>query len=109
MQHLAAAASRARYVHRRERQRHFGLGPSQVAFASPEEVPVQICPLSPRFQDATLNSPNSDSPSPGSPLSSVGTLNENGSSRTGINKISPRYIPEIHALLLNANNKLNFF
>ncbi|XP_023549293.1 E3 ubiquitin-protein ligase RHF1A isoform X1 [Cucurbita pepo subsp. pepo] len=84
MQHLAAAASRARYVHRRERQRHFGLGPSQGASACPEEVPVLICPLSPRFQDATLSSPNSDSPSPGSPLSSGG--------RTGISKVTPRVL-----------------
>ncbi|XP_023549294.1 E3 ubiquitin-protein ligase RHF1A isoform X2 [Cucurbita pepo subsp. pepo] len=82
--HLAAAASRARYVHRRERQRHFGLGPSQGASACPEEVPVLICPLSPRFQDATLSSPNSDSPSPGSPLSSGG--------RTGISKVTPRVL-----------------
>lgn len=79
MQHLAAAASRARYVQRRERQRHFGLGPSEVTSGCPEEIP-----MSPRFQDATPTSPNSDSPSPGSPLSSVG--------RTGISKVSPRVI-----------------
>ncbi|KGN46964.1 E3 ubiquitin-protein ligase RHF1A [Cucumis sativus] len=78
MQHLAAAASRARYVQRRERQRHFGVGPSQVSSACPE------VPMSPRFQDATLTSPNSDSPSPSSPMPSVG--------RTGINKISPSVI-----------------
>lgn len=81
MQHLAAAASRARYVQRRERQRHFGVGPSQVSSACPE------VPMSPRFQDATLTSPNSDSPSPSSPMPSVG--------RTGINKISPRYITSL--------------
>ncbi|XP_022138871.1 E3 ubiquitin-protein ligase RHF1A-like isoform X2 [Momordica charantia] len=88
MQHLAAAASRARYVHRSERQRHF---------VSPEGVPQQTCPLSPRYQDPTLSSPISDSPSPGSisefhvqALSSVGLHDGNEFSRTGTNKISPR-------------------
>ncbi|KAK6265868.1 hypothetical protein QUC31_016705 [Theobroma cacao] len=39
LQHLAAAASRARYVRRRERQRSFGLDPSQVLFfTSPEHM-----------------------------------------------------------------------
>ncbi|XVF28911.1 hypothetical protein REPUB_Repub15cG0073400 [Reevesia pubescens] len=40
LQHLAAAASRAHYVRRRERQRSSGLGPSRVLFlTSPENMP----------------------------------------------------------------------
>ncbi|XP_021290542.1 E3 ubiquitin-protein ligase RHF1A [Herrania umbratica] len=50
LQHLAAAASRARYVRRRERQRSSGLDPARVLFfTSPEHMPhtQQTNPTSP--------------------------------------------------------------
>ncbi|KAL4295311.1 hypothetical protein GQ457_12G003180 [Hibiscus cannabinus] len=49
LQHLALAASRARYVRRRERQRSSGLGPQVFFPTSPENMPgtQHIYPISP--------------------------------------------------------------
>ncbi|EOY05580.1 RING-H2 group F1A, putative isoform 2 [Theobroma cacao] len=64
LQHLAAAASRARYVRRRERQRSFGLDPSQVLFfTSPEHMlhTQQTNPTSPD-ECQNLRQPQVDTP-----------------------------------------------
>ncbi|KAG7996309.1 hypothetical protein I3843_01G153200 [Carya illinoinensis] len=69
MQRLSAAASRARYIHRRERHRSSGLGPSQVlAFTSPANMSPQIYMTSPEgYPNLSYGSPEGGSPSSGMP------------------------------------------
>ncbi|KAG2727434.1 hypothetical protein I3760_01G158100 [Carya illinoinensis] len=69
MQRLSAAASRARYIHRRERHRSSGLGPSQVlAFTSPANMSPQIYMTSPEgYPNLCYGSPEGGSPSSGMP------------------------------------------
>ncbi|KAJ9700246.1 hypothetical protein PVL29_005867 [Vitis rotundifolia] len=65
MQHVVAAASEAPYVHRRERQRSSGLGPSESLVFPPTDVPdVQtINTLSPEeYQNSGSVSSESNSP-----------------------------------------------
>ncbi|KAK9287665.1 hypothetical protein L1049_016102 [Liquidambar formosana] len=66
MQHLAAVASRARYVRRRERQRSSGLSPSQVlSFARSANVPdtQRIYTTSPEgYQNLGYELSDGDSP-----------------------------------------------
>ncbi|XP_039055901.1 E3 ubiquitin-protein ligase RHF1A-like [Hibiscus syriacus] len=72
LQHLAFAASRVRYVRRRERQRSSGLGPSQVFFStSPENMPgtLHLYPNSPdESQTLSHGLPQCDSRASGIPL-----------------------------------------
>ncbi|XP_022723041.1 E3 ubiquitin-protein ligase RHF1A-like isoform X2 [Durio zibethinus] len=55
LQHLAAAASQARYVRRRERQRSSGLGPSQVLFLTSPETMPRAQPTHPTSSDECQN------------------------------------------------------
>ncbi|GAV84598.1 zf-RING_2 domain-containing protein [Cephalotus follicularis] len=71
MQHLAVAASRARYVRRRERQRSSGRVPSDVLFTSPSNVPgaAQARSTSPEdCQSLSYESSDADSPTSGIPF-----------------------------------------
>ncbi|XP_059452715.1 E3 ubiquitin-protein ligase RHF1A-like [Corylus avellana] len=63
MQHMAAAASRARYVSRRERQRSSGIVPSQfLVFTSPENTSQKTNATSAEnFQNLSYVSPEGDS------------------------------------------------
>lgn len=99
MQHLAAAAGRARYVHRRERQSSSGLSPSQVlVFTSSANVPsAQQTNISPdEGQNLSYGSSGANSPTPGIPsvanvphLSSVVPPVVNELSSTAVNTDGP--------------------
>ncbi|GMI96011.1 hypothetical protein HRI_003270400 [Hibiscus trionum] len=70
LQHLALAASRARYVRRRERQRSSGLGPQMFFSTSPENIPgtQHIYPISPgESQTLSHELPQCDSLASGIP------------------------------------------
>ncbi|XWS54023.1 hypothetical protein CRYUN_Cryun10bG0052400 [Craigia yunnanensis] len=71
LQHLAAAASRAHYIRRRERQRSSRLGPSRVHFfTSPENMPCtqHTYPTSPdECQNLSYGLPQRDSVASGVP------------------------------------------
>ncbi|CAK7326988.1 unnamed protein product [Dovyalis caffra] len=103
MQHLAAAAaSRARYVRKRERQSSTGFGSSQVlAFTSPEHVPTvhQTYTSPEEVQTLSYGSSVINSPTPGSPsiniqnLSSVAPPVVNQVSTTAVNSpFNPRVL-----------------
>jgi len=102
MQHLSAsAASRARYVCKRERHRSTGLGPSQVlVFTSPEHVSTvqQTCTSQEEGQILSYGSSVINSSTPGTPsvkiqnLSSVAPPVVNPVSTTAVNSpFKPRY------------------
>ncbi|XVF63190.1 hypothetical protein PTKIN_Ptkin09bG0068200 [Pterospermum kingtungense] len=55
LQHLAAAASRSRYVRRRERQRSSGSGPSQVLFLASPEIMTFTQPADPILPNECQN------------------------------------------------------
>ncbi|XP_012487128.1 E3 ubiquitin-protein ligase RHF1A [Gossypium raimondii] len=78
LQHLALAASRARYIRRRERQRSSGLGPSRVLFStSPENMPgtLHIYPNSPdECQNLSHGLPQCDSLASGIPSVNISPL-----------------------------------
>ncbi|MBA0858680.1 hypothetical protein Goshw_029713 [Gossypium schwendimanii] len=78
LQHLALAASRARYIRRRERQRSSGLGPSRVVFStSPENMPgtLHIYPNSPdECQNLSHGLPQCDSLASGIPSVNISPL-----------------------------------
>ena len=81
MQHLVAAASRARYVHRRERKRYSGAGPSEV-FVFDSSMP------SSGVQPALTTSPSGGSP----PTAGVPSSSDiqTPTSESGV-PIKPRY------------------
>ncbi|KAI5580141.1 hypothetical protein BDE02_08G135700 [Populus trichocarpa] len=103
MQHLSAsAASRARYVCKRERHRSTGLGPSQVlVFTSPEHVSTvqQTCTSPEEGQILSYGSSVINSSTPGTPsvkiqnLSSVAPPVVNQVSTTAVNSpFKPRIL-----------------
>lgn len=69
MQHLSVAASRARFIHRRERQRSSGLGPSRVLdFTSPANMSQQTYMTTPEnYPNLSYGSLEGGSPSSGMP------------------------------------------
>lgn len=89
MRNFAAAASRIRYVNRRERQRSSGVGPSQVHLSSPEEFQVS------GYEPSEVNSATSGiiDQTPANLFPSVGLffLNPSGT-RDG--PVNPRYLPQ---------------
>lgn len=106
MQHVVAAASGAPYVHRRERQRSSGLGPSESLVFPPTDVPdVQTIntPSPEEYQNSGSVSSESNSPAHSDqsainaqPLSSgvpsvVNMVSSTAANRDGLAK--PRYLP----------------
>lgn len=89
MQHLVAAASRARYIRRRERQRSSGAGPSEVpVFNSFVQVsgPQAVLTTSPSGGSSPTSgiSPAADIQSSPSSLSPVDVVARNPTSESGV-------------------------
>ncbi|KAA3454615.1 E3 ubiquitin-protein ligase RHF1A [Gossypium australe] len=111
LQHLALAASRARYIRRRERQRSSGLGPSRVLFStSPENMPgtLHIYPNSPdECQNLSHRLPQCDSLASGIPSVNISPPSPvtpsvnmvSSSTASGDKAVKPRIFRLIYFLL----------
>lgn len=86
MQHLAAAASRARYLRRRERQRASGLGPSELLIFTSSSSSQQTNVTSPEdFQNLSYGSPEG-SPTSGVNVQPQSSVDVNLGSTTAVNR-----------------------
>lgn len=89
MQHLAAAASRARYLRRRERQRASGLGPSELLIFTSSSSSQQTNVTSPEdFQNLSYGSPEG-SPTSGVNVQPQSSVVVNLGSTTAVNRDIP--------------------
>ena len=103
MQHLAAAASRARYLRRRERQRASGLGPSELLIFTSSSSSQQANVTSPEdFQNLSYGSPEG-SPTSGVNVQPQSFVDVNLGSTTAVNRdipSRPRYYKRLfHAFV----------
>lgn len=103
MQHLAAAASRARYLRRRERQRASGLGPSELLIFTSSSSSQETNVTSPEdFQNLSYGSPEG-SPTSGVNVQPQSSADVNLGSTTAVNRdfpFRPRYYKRLfHAFV----------